>query len=211
MGTRHASHSVPFPHGAESHAHMDRMLESSALALSKKGNLERHYNTNHQKFDESYPPKSSLRAKKVAELAKELRAQQQLFTRPVDHNKAATEASFRVSHLLAQHKKPFTDGELLKQAMTVTADTLFAGFKNKDEIAAAVSRVPLGPPTVTRRFEELSSDVDRQVLEDLKRCEYFSLQFDESVDIVDTAQLAIFVRMSFKDSTIKEDFLTSAP
>lgn len=184
------------------------LLCRQTQALSKKGNLERHYNTNHQKFDESYPPKSSLRAKKVAELAKELRAQQQLFTRPVDHNKAATEASFRVSHLLAQHKKPFTDGELVKQAMTVTADTLFAGFKNKDEIAAAVSRVPLGPPTVTRRIEELSSDVDRQVLEDLKRCEYFSLQFDESVDIVNTAQLAIFVRMSFKDSTTNEDFLT---
>ncbi|KAM3860423.1 SCAN domain-containing protein 3-like [Diretmus argenteus] len=180
----------------------------STQAFCKKGNLERHYNTNHPKFDESYPPKSSLRAKKVAELAKELRAQQQLFTRPVDHNKAATEASFRVSHLLAQHKKPFTDGELVKQAMTVTADTLFAGYKNKDEIAAAVSRVPLGPPTVTRRFEELSRDVDKQVLEDLKQCKHFSLQFDESVDIVDTAQLAIFVRMSFKDSTTKEDFLT---
>ncbi|KAJ8348941.1 hypothetical protein SKAU_G00275300 [Synaphobranchus kaupii] len=34
MGTRHASHSVLFPHGAESHAHMDRMLESFALDSS---------------------------------------------------------------------------------------------------------------------------------------------------------------------------------
>lgn len=184
------------------------LLCRQTQALCKKGNLERHYNTNHPTFEASYPPKSSLRAKKVAELTKELRAQQQLFTRSVDHNKAATEASFRVSHLLAQHKKPFTDGELVKQAMAVTAETLFAGFKNRDEIAAALSRVPLGPPTVTRRIEALSSNVDKQVLEDLKRCEYFSLQFDESVDIVDTAQLAIFVRMCFKDSTTKEDFLT---
>ncbi|KAG5836598.1 hypothetical protein ANANG_G00230030, partial [Anguilla anguilla] len=33
MGTRHTSHSVLFPHGAELCSHMDRMLESSALAL----------------------------------------------------------------------------------------------------------------------------------------------------------------------------------
>ncbi|XP_078146649.1 uncharacterized protein LOC144537840 [Centroberyx gerrardi] len=129
------------------------LLCRQTQALCKKGNLERHYRTNHPTFEESYPPKSSLRAKKVADLTNELRAQQEIFTQPVDHNKAATEASFCVSHLLAKRKKPFTDGELIKEAMAITADTLFEGFKNKHEIAAALSRVPLGPPTVTRRVE----------------------------------------------------------
>ena len=54
----------------------------------------------------------------------------------------------------------------------------------------------------------MSGDVDRQVMKDLSHCEYFSLQFDESLDVMDTAQLVIFVRMAFPDSTTKEDLLT---
>ena len=125
------------------------MLCHQAQALSKRGNLEQHHNTNHQKFKDSYPPKSTIRAKKVQELKAVLKAQQSLFTKPASQNKAATEASFRVSHLLAKHKKPFTDGDLFKEAMAVTAETVCSNFKNKEDIKAALHAVPLGPATVT--------------------------------------------------------------
>ena len=184
------------------------MLCHQTQALSKRGNLERHHNTNHSKFKDSYPPKSAIRARKIQELKSGLKAQQSLFTKPATQNKAATEASLRISHLLAKHKKPFTDGELIKEAMAITAETVFNDFKNKDDIRTALRGVPLGPATVTRRVELLSEDVDRQVLKDLSRCEYFSLQFDESLDVMNTAQLVVFVRMAFQDSTTNEDFLT---
>ncbi|XP_039513051.1 general transcription factor II-I repeat domain-containing protein 2A-like [Pimephales promelas] len=184
------------------------MLCRQTQALAKRGNLERHHNANHPTFKDSYPPNSAIRSKKVAELKLELKAQQSLFTKPAVRHKAATEASFRVSHLLAKHKKPFTDGELIKQAMDIIADTVCNDFKKKDDIKTAFSSVPLGPATVTRRVESLSEDVDRQVLRDLSFCEYFSLQLDESLDVMDTAQLVVFVRMVFQDSTTKEDFLT---
>lgn len=129
----------------------------------------------------------------------ELKAQQ---SKPAVRHKSATEASFRVSHLLAKHKKPFTDGELIKETMAVTADTVCNHFQNKDDIKTELSSVPLGPATLTRRAESLSEDVDRS------HCEYFSLQFDESLDVMDTAQLVGFGRMLFQDSTTKEDFLT---
>lgn len=109
------------------------------------------------------------------------------------------------------HKKPFTDGELFKEAMAVTADTLFADLKNKEDIKARIKSVPLGAPTVARRVEALSEDISQQVFKDLSLCEHFSLQFDESTDITDTAQLAVFVRMVFSDFTIKEDFLVLIP
>lgn len=73
---------------------------------------------------------------------------------------------------------------------------------------SALHSVPLCPTTVKRRVESLSEDVHKQMLQDLMDCECFSLQFDESQDIMDTAQLVIFVRMTFPDSTTKEDFLT---
>lgn len=184
------------------------MLCHQAQALSKRGNLQRHHETNHPKFKDSYAPKSTIRLKKISELKSALKAQQFFFTKPSTQHKAATEASFRVSHILAKHKKPFTDGELFKEAMLSTAETIFHDFKNKDDIKSALRAVPLGPATVTRRVEALAQDLYQQVLLDLSRCEYFSLQFDESVDITDTAQLVVFVRMAFQDSTTKEDFLT---
>ena len=92
--------------------------------------------------------------------------------------------------------------------MAIVANTVFNDFKNKDDIKAALSSVPLGPATVTRRVESLSEDVDQQVLRDLALCEYFSVQLDESLDVTDTAQLIVFVRMAFQDFTTKEDFLT---
>ncbi|KAK7925082.1 hypothetical protein WMY93_007392 [Mugilogobius chulae] len=177
-------------------------------AFMKKGNLRRHHETNHQTFKDSYPPKSALRQRKIAELKQALKAQQLCFTRPSSDMTALTEASFRVSHLLAQHKKPFTDGALIKEALLTTTDTLFSHFKNKNDIRNTLRSLPLGTTTVTRRIESLSKDVDHQVQKDLSNCEYFSLQLDESVDIVDTAQLVVFVRMAFSDSSTKEDFLT---
>ena len=73
-------------------------------------------------------------------------------------------------------------------------------FKNKDDIKAALSSVPLGPATVKEE------DADQQVLRDLALCEYFSVQSDESPDVTYTARLIVFVRMVFHDSTT--NFLT---
>ncbi|CAK6979183.1 hypothetical protein JOB18_028744, partial [Scomber scombrus] len=69
--------------------------------------------------------------------------------------------------------------------MAITAETVFNGFKKKDDIKTALRSVQLGPNTVVRKVEEMSGDVDRQVLKDLSHCEYFSLQFDESLDVMD--------------------------
>lgn len=38
--------------------------------------------------------------------------------------KVATEASFYVVHILTMHKKLFTDGRMVEEAMTVMAETL---------------------------------------------------------------------------------------
>ncbi len=54
------------------------MLCHQKQALCKRGNLERHHNTNHPKFKDRYPQKSAIRARKVDELRSELKAQQSL-------------------------------------------------------------------------------------------------------------------------------------
>ena len=65
---------------------------------------------------------------------------------------------------------------LIKETMSIVANTVCR--QHKDDIKAALSSVPLGPVTVTRRVESLSGDVDQQVLRDLALCEDFSVQLE---------------------------------
>ncbi|CAM4607670.1 unnamed protein product [Leuciscus chuanchicus] len=88
--------------------------------------------------------------------------------------------------------------------MTAVAKTLFKDHKSKAEIMSAIADVQLSANTVARRVSLLASDVIEQL-------ERFSLQCDESVDLSDTAQLAVFIRMFFVDFSSKEEFLTLLP
>ncbi|XP_069494446.1 general transcription factor II-I repeat domain-containing protein 2-like [Ambystoma mexicanum] len=122
-----------------------------------------------------------------------------------------TVASLKVAHILAKKKKPFEDGEILKEAMLATADSLFQDFKNYSQIIAVIKDVQLSGNTVVCRIEVMSEDVDLQFRSDLEKCDFMSLQFDESTDIEDTAQLSIFIRMVFEDSSVKEGILAVLP
>lgn len=51
---------------------------------------------------------------------------------------AATEASFKVAHILTKHKKSFTDGGIVKEAMTAVAETLLKDHKNETEMISAI-------------------------------------------------------------------------
>ncbi|CAK6982894.1 zinc finger BED domain-containing protein 5-like isoform X1, partial [Scomber scombrus] len=182
-----------------------------SVAIPKKGNLERHFKTVHKSYETDFPAKTPLRSRKVRELKSELAAQQSVFTRPNTKGKAATTASYRVSHVLAKHKKSFKDGEVVKEAFIEAADALFGEFKNKTEIVTAIKDMQLSRNTVTRRCEGMAEDVESQLKKDIDACDCFSLQFDESTDVVDVAQLCVFIRMVFEDMRAKEELLTILP
>lgn len=179
--------------------------------MPKKGNLERHYKSNHKNYEADFPPKSEKRRIQLNMLKNQLEAQQSMFTKPHIGPTAATEASFRISFLLAQHQKPFSDGELVKKAFIEGGEVLFANFKNKSQIMSAIKDVQLSRQSVTRRVEAMAIDLNQKLKQDIAECKYFSLQFDESTDVVDIAQLCIYIRMSFTDMTSKEDLLTILP
>ena len=65
--------------------------------------------------------------------------------------------------------------------------------------------------TVTRRIHAISADIQTQLKTDLEICDWFLLQIDESIDISDTAQLAVMVRMVFSNFAVKEDMLQILP
>jgi len=181
------------------------------IALPKKGNLERHFSSLHNNYENDYPLNTELRKQKIKELQNQLTAQQLLFQKPMHQSKMATEASYVITYVLAKHKKPYLDGEIFKEAFLEGSEKLFYNFKNKSEIINAIKDLQLSRRTVTRRIEDMNENVTRQLEDDIKSCRFFSLQFDESIDVVDTAQLIVFIRMVFCDFSMKEEFLTILP
>ncbi|GFS83862.1 uncharacterized protein TNCV_2363051 [Trichonephila clavipes] len=95
--------------------------------------------------------------------------------------------------------------------MLVAADSLFVDFKNKTEILGAIKMLQLSARTATRRIELIASNLEAKLANDVETCEFFSIQLDESIDAVDTTQLAISVKMMFDDFSTKEEFLKILP
>lgn len=176
-------------------------------SIPKKGNLERHFNTKHKEYNENFPIGSSLRKKNISDFKTQLTKQQLFYTKTLGMSKAANSASFAVSNLIAKHKKPFDDGPYLKEAFLNAARELFKGFNNQDQIISSIQSMPLSRNTVTNRVEEISKNLFCQLQNDIYTCKSFSLQFDESTDILGCAQLCVFVRLVFGNFNIQEELL----
>jgi hypothetical protein len=82
--------------------------------LSKKGNLERHYNALHSnKYDADFPSKSEIREPKLKELKLKLGVQKLLMAKPRSISTNATVSSFKVSNLIVKKCKHFTEGKFV--------------------------------------------------------------------------------------------------
>ncbi|KAK9720365.1 Spin-doc zinc-finger [Popillia japonica] len=139
------------------------LLCNTSISVARKGNIERHHKAVHSKFEKSFPLSSGTRKEKLKQLKNQLVGQQSIFLKTADKNKAATEASYRVSQIIARKKKPYEDGEMIKQAFLEAADSLFANFKNKEEIVSAIKSMQLSVNTVMRRVEIMSNDIFLQL------------------------------------------------
>lgn len=174
-----------------------------SVSVVKKYNVERHYTSNHADIAEQYPIGSDLRSSLISRKEKSLTGQQSVFVRIKDHNKSTLIASYEMAFLLAKKKKPFTDGEeIIKPALEIAAKMI--GDK---QVSEKLNQLTLSNNTMTRRVGELANDVHRQVAQQIQNCKYFSLAIDESTDISDTAQLAVFIRSVSDDFEVIEELL----
>jgi hypothetical protein len=104
---------------------------------------------------------------------------------------------YKITEILAKKKKkkPIEDGNVIKECLIVTGNSLFNEFKNKTEICDAVKEVQLSRSTITRRVENMSDNTE-QLREELEICEFFILQLDKSTDVYDVPQLLLLFRWS---------------
>lgn len=162
------------------------------VAVIKKTNIQRHYNAKHrEKFDQMFPPGSQARKEKVESLRMAIMSETAMLQNFTSLEKRATEASLRVSKLLAEAMAPYSHADLVKSCMLEIAKTV---FPDKKDIVDKLQSVPLSRQTCTRRTDELANDLVRQLHAEVHNAQWYSLALDESTDILDVAQLAIFIR-----------------
>lgn len=102
-------------------------------------------------------------------------------------------ASFEVSKVIAQHGKPLSDGEYIKEAWLECAPFLFENLSEKEKIIQRIKDLSVSRKTVKDRIFKMERNTTDQLTKDLASCKFFSLCVDESTDITSSARLAIFL------------------
>ena len=149
--------------------------------------------------------KGQLRKDEINKLLAGLKKQQSTFTRSRDTADGAVRASYLIANELVQASKPYSDGELVKRCMLKAAEVVCP------ENRSAFANISLSRNTVADRVSELSGDLSSQMKDKIKSFIAFSVSLDESTDVTDIAQLAIFIRGVDQSLTITEEFLELVP
>ena len=160
-----------------------KLLANESLKLSKLSEHLHNCHENLQDLDLAY----------FQQRAKELKGIQ--FGRsgvPAQRLLAAVEASYMVAYKVAQQQKCHTIAENLILPCAKEMVTKVCGEDQEKKLSA----ISLSNNTISRRIDNMASDVLCQVVTEVKESSYekFSLQFDESTDVSSCALLLGFIR-----------------
>ena len=114
----------------------------------------------------------------------------------------ATKANYVISRIIAKRMKPFFDAECIKKCLNAVVEVVCPEKKG------VFNSVILSDNTITRRVENLSSNLKELFHHVAENFEAFALTLDESTDISDIAQLCIFVRGIDTEFNVTEDLLS---
>ena len=109
--------------------------------------------------------------------------------------------SYRVAELIAKEKQPHTLAEkVILPACKIIIEEMIGPNAVKD-----AAKLPLSDNTIARRIEDMSVDIENNILEIVRISVRFALQVNESTDISGHAQLLANVRFIDGDA-IRENF-----
>ena len=155
-------------------------------AVLKEYNLKRHHTTRHAEEYEKY--QEDERANQFASLKTNLLRQQHFFKKANKEGFATVEASYIVSEIIAKAGKLFTEGAFVKKCMLQAAHIVCQEKKGQ------FNNISLSANTVAEHISDLSSDIYDQLCEKPKYFSAYSVALDETTEITDPAQLAIYAR-----------------
>ena len=152
------------------------------LPVMKKENLKRHNETNNPEFKNL---DGELRKMKIEDLKKNLYAQQRVMTFFCSTNDDVLIVNNEVSELIAKKLRPYDDGAWAKELLVKAAKKL------APKSVHLYQKLSLSRPTVCKRIKEMGQDIEDNLK---KRAVNFFECLDETTDIKNTAQLALFSR-----------------
>lgn len=178
------------------------LICQSSLAHFKASNLHRHFSSLHANFDQEFPKGTELRKSKLATLKSQAEKQVQVFKKFTKQSETVIHASYKLAWNIARAKKPYKEGEFVKQCISDTVEIL---CPENDKLKRMASDLQLSRHTVEHRISDINTAIESQLHSDLQACEFFSVALDESCDIQDKPQLLIFARSVSKECVINED------
>ena len=95
----------------------------------------------------------------------------------------------------------FSDGEFIKDCMGIFEDEMCPEKRNSLENAS------LSCPTITRKIEDLSRDIENALEMKISQCTFHSIALDESTDISDAAQDSVFISSVTNNFKVIEELL----
>lgn len=174
-----------------------------SVAVPKEYNVRRHYETCHR--DAYGALEGKIREEKVQQLKAGQAKQRELFRKASKTCDDAVRASFVLAELIAKSSKPFTEGQFIKECMVKAAEIVCPDKRQ------AFENISLSANTVVERINELANDLQKQLTRLSCDFEAFSLAVDESTDVTDVAQCAIFVRGVDSQLKVTEELLDLVP
>ncbi|XP_071055109.1 general transcription factor II-I repeat domain-containing protein 2A-like [Onthophagus taurus] len=180
------------------------LICKDTIANYKISNLRRHYETTHPQFSIQYPPSSKLRKEKLMSLKNCLQKQQGLLASCSNEDIRKIEASFIISWNIAREKRPYVEGEFIKNNLVDVINIL---EPTNEKLLKLITQIPTSRRTTERRISIINKSIENTLKYDLNNCTAFSIALDESTDIQDIPQLAIFVRCGSEEVHIKEELL----
>ena len=173
------------------------------IAVMKEYNMRHHYETMHRNKYDAY--KGKVREEKVKQLKAGFCKQRSFFAHMNQSNKDSVRASFVLSEMTAKSSRPFTEGLFVKECLVKASDILCPG---KTKLFEGIS---LSLNTFASRVSDLAANVEEQLVATAKDFESFSIALDESTDVSDTAQCAVFIRGVDFSLNMTEEFLELIP
>ncbi|XP_032733073.1 zinc finger MYM-type protein 6 [Lontra canadensis] len=163
----------------------------------KPANLSHHLKTKHSELENK--PVDFFEQKSL-----EMECQNSSLKKCLLVEKSLVKASYLIAFQIATSKKPFSIAEELIKPYLVEMCSEVLGSSAGDKMKT----IPLSNNTIGHRIDELSADIEDQLIQKVRKSKWFALQVDESSEISNITLLLCYIRfIDYDCSDIKEELL----